>query len=83
MGNHVAAMVDIAQQVEHLIVVQKVARSNRVIHPIRNPYGHKACRGFLMLSSLPNSPTCVSHAWVNRQNVGLTRRLNSIQPILS
>ena len=27
-------MVDIAQQVEHLIVVQKVARSNRVIHPI-------------------------------------------------
>lgn len=26
-------MVDIAQQVEHLIVVQKVARSNRVIHP--------------------------------------------------
>ena len=28
-------MVDIAQQVEHLIVVQKVARSNRVIHPTR------------------------------------------------
>ena len=29
-------MVDIAQPVEHLIVVQKVARSSRVIHPI-NP----------------------------------------------
>lgn len=29
-------MVAIAQQVEHLIVVQKVARSNRVGHPI-NP----------------------------------------------
>ena len=29
-------MVDIAQLVEHLIVVQKVARSSRVIHPI-NP----------------------------------------------
>ncbi len=28
-------MVDIAQSVEHLIVVQKVARSNRVIHPTR------------------------------------------------
>lgn len=26
-------MVDIAQPVEHLIVVQKVARSSRVIHP--------------------------------------------------
>lgn len=29
-------MVDIAQQVEHLIVVQKVARSNRVIHPTKS-----------------------------------------------
>ena len=28
-------MVDIAQLVEHLIVVQKVARSSRVIHPIK------------------------------------------------
>lgn len=26
---------DIAQSVEHLIVVQKVARSNRVIHPMK------------------------------------------------
>lgn len=30
-------MVDIAQLVEHLIVVQKVARSSRVIHPTENP----------------------------------------------
>ena len=28
-------MVDIAQLVEHLIVVQKVARSSRVIHPTK------------------------------------------------
>lgn len=61
VGNRIATMVDIAQQVEHLIVVQKVARSNRVIHPSRNPYSRKACRGFLMHSPLPNSPTCVPH----------------------
>ena len=30
-------MVDIAQLVEHLIVVLKVARSSRVIHPTENP----------------------------------------------
>ena len=30
-------MVDIAELVEHLIVVQKVARSSRVIHPTENP----------------------------------------------
>lgn len=30
-------MVAIAQQVEHLIVVQKVARSNRVGHPHQSP----------------------------------------------
>ena len=31
------AMVAIAQLVEHLIVVQKVARSSRVSHPNENP----------------------------------------------
>ena len=31
-------MVAIAQSVEHLIVVQEVARSSRVSHPTSNPY---------------------------------------------
>lgn len=39
-------MVDIAQQVEHLIVVQKVARSNRVIHPKRKPRNSSDCEAF-------------------------------------
>lgn len=38
-------MVDIAQPVEHLIVVQKVARSSRVIHPINPGFA----RGFVFL----------------------------------
>lgn len=41
-------MVDIAQPVEHLIVVQKVARSSRVIHPI-DP---GLARGFVFLPDL-------------------------------
>lgn len=56
VGNRIATMVDIAQQVEHLIVVQKVARSNRVIHPSRNPYSRKVCRGFLIALPQPYSP---------------------------
>lgn len=41
-------MVDIAQPVEHLIVVQKVARSSRVIHPINPGFA----RGFVFLPAL-------------------------------
>ena len=41
-------MVDIAQPVEHLIVVQKVARSSRVIHPINPGFA----RGFVFSSRL-------------------------------
>lgn len=41
-------MVDIAQPVEHLIVVQKVARSSRVIHPINPGFA----RGFVFLPGL-------------------------------
>lgn len=39
-------MVDIAQSVEHLIVVQKVARSSRVIHPTRKPCSPNGCGVF-------------------------------------
>ena len=39
-------MVDIAQLVEHLIVVQKVACSSHVIHPTEAP--RRKPRGFLV-----------------------------------
>ena len=39
-------MVAIAQSVEHLIVVQEVARSSRVSHPTLNPYSRHGSRGF-------------------------------------
>lgn len=39
-------MVAIAQSVEHLIVVQEVARSSRVSHPTSNPYSRQGSRGF-------------------------------------
>ena len=39
-------MVAIAQSVEHLIVVQEVARSSRVSHPTLNPYSQQGSRGF-------------------------------------
>lgn len=41
-------MVAIAQSVEHLIVVQKVARSSRVSHPTRKPYSLNGCGAFLL-----------------------------------
>lgn len=36
-------MVDIAQSVEQLIVVQQVARSSRVIHPSKAPLRRGLC----------------------------------------
>ena len=41
-------MVAIAQSVEHLIVVQEVARSSRVSHPTSNPYSRLGNRGFII-----------------------------------
>lgn len=41
-------MVAIAQLVEHLIVVQKVARSSRVSHPISPGLSFDGGRGFLL-----------------------------------
>lgn len=46
--NGTAAMVAIAQLVEHLIVVQKVARSSRVSHPINPGLSFDGSRGFLL-----------------------------------
>lgn len=43
-------MVAIAQLVEHLIVVQKVARSSRVSHPTEDPHSRRV---FLFLSARP------------------------------
>lgn len=51
-------MVDIAQPVEHLIVVQKVARSSRVIHPISPGFA----RGFCYFPALCSR--CDSARWV-------------------
>ena len=42
-------MVDIAQSVEQLIVVQQVARSSRVIHPSKAPLRRGLCH-------MPSSP---------------------------
>ena len=50
-------MVDIAQLVEHLIVVQKVARSSRVIHPTK-----ASLRGRLF-SFLPIGAIAIKSAW--------------------
>ncbi len=47
-------MVAIAQSVEHLIVVQKVARSSRVSHPTRKPYSLTATGLFSYLK--PRNP---------------------------
>ena len=44
-------MVAIAQSVEHLIVVQEVARSSRVSHPTSNPYSQQGSRGFNICSA--------------------------------
>ena len=41
-------MVAIAQSVEHLIVVQEVARSSRVSHPTSNPYSRLGSMGFII-----------------------------------
>lgn len=46
------SMVAIAQQVEHLIVVQKVARSNRVGHPIVKPCSRKGSGVFAYRTKL-------------------------------
>mgnify|MGYP006927661306 CR=1 FL=1 len=50
-------MVDIAQLVEHLIVVQKVARSSRVSHPGQTP---RFRRVFVYLPVLSAVTTSVS-----------------------
>lgn len=43
-GDRMTHMVDIAQSVEQLIVVQQVARSSRVIHPSKAPLRRGLCR---------------------------------------
>lgn len=54
-------MVDIAQSVEHLIVVQKVARSNRVIHPTAKPLQQNGCKGFSYMHNGLRDSLCVPY----------------------
>ena len=54
-------MVAIAQSVEHLIVVQEVARSSRVSHPTSNPYSQQGSRGFLVYRFRIQQIKCVTH----------------------
>ena len=49
-------MVAIAQLVEHLIVVQEVARSSRVSHPTTNPYSQLVNHRFYTLSEFIPKP---------------------------
>ena len=52
-------MVAIAQSVEHLIVVQEVARSSRVSHPSSGPYSRLGSRGFLIYAGIDLRPNFV------------------------
>ena len=54
-------MVAIAQSVEHLIVVQEVARSSRVSHPRSGPYSRLGSRGFLIYAGIYLRPNFVCH----------------------
>ena len=62
-------MVAIAQSVEHLIVVQEVARSSRVSHPTSDPYSRLGSRGFLKFrKNTIDTRMCDPCVTQNRQN---------------
>lgn len=83
-------MVDIAQLVEHLIVVQKVARSSRVIHPIkpRSPglfclfrHGRRACR--LSVASVVLIFVCADGSpYVTGGRVGISRESDASRAVM-
>lgn len=50
-GDRMTHMVDIAQSVEQLIVVQQVARSSRVIHPSKAPLRRGLCHSTIRVWS--------------------------------
>ena len=56
-------MVAIAQSVEHLIVVQEVARSSRVSHPTSNPYSQQGSGGFTVSGKNTIQTILVCHKW--------------------
>ena len=64
-------MVAIAQSVEHLIVVQEVARSSRVSHPTSPPYSRLGNRDFSNPKNTIGINLCdpyVTQTWQNEVN---------------